>query len=290
MGRRQDPRPHPHAALRVRRVRRDQGLRDGARSGGLPAHAAHPAAVRQRQDLLPRHPVHGRRAHRRHQGDGAGQRDEVVLHPAARLPRLRRDGAQHRPVQGQRGHRRVAVGDLPGRRGHQARGPVQDQLVEAPRPQLAAAGGQGHGHVHQLVDGQARSGAGRVRRGDHPQRAGLRLASARARTSSSSATARSSPRRCRRARSRASPSTRCARSPPISGSTTASTTCCAATSTSPTRRSCRARRPRSCPIRSVDDREIGEPGPITRQIQEIFYATVKGEVDQYKDWNEYVVD
>jgi branched-chain amino acid aminotransferase len=42
------------------------------------------------------------------------------------------------------------------------------------------------------------------------------------------------------------------------------------------------------PIRSVDDREIGEPGPITRQIQEIFNATVRGEVDQYKDWNEYV--
>jgi branched-chain amino acid aminotransferase len=42
------------------------------------------------------------------------------------------------------------------------------------------------------------------------------------------------------------------------------------------------------PIRSVDDREIGEPGPITRQIQEMFYATVRGEVDQYKEWNEYV--
>jgi branched-chain amino acid aminotransferase len=44
------------------------------------------------------------------------------------------------------------------------------------------------------------------------------------------------------------------------------------------------------PIRSVDDREIGEPGPITRQIQEVFFATVKGEVDQYKEWNEYVLD
>jgi branched-chain amino acid aminotransferase len=42
------------------------------------------------------------------------------------------------------------------------------------------------------------------------------------------------------------------------------------------------------PIRSVDDREIGEPGPITRKVQEVFFATVKGEVDRYKDWNEYV--
>ena len=42
------------------------------------------------------------------------------------------------------------------------------------------------------------------------------------------------------------------------------------------------------PIRSVDDRELGEPGPITRQIQEIYFATVRGEVDRYKDWCEHV--
>ncbi len=42
------------------------------------------------------------------------------------------------------------------------------------------------------------------------------------------------------------------------------------------------------PIRSVDDREIGEPGPITRKIQELFFASVRGEVDRYKEWNEYV--
>ncbi|MDP9387910.1 MAG: branched-chain amino acid transaminase [Actinomycetota bacterium] len=42
------------------------------------------------------------------------------------------------------------------------------------------------------------------------------------------------------------------------------------------------------PIRSVDDREIGEPGPITRKVQEVFFAAVKGEVDHYKDWLEHV--
>jgi branched-chain amino acid aminotransferase len=42
------------------------------------------------------------------------------------------------------------------------------------------------------------------------------------------------------------------------------------------------------PIRSVDDREIGEPGPITKQIQETYFATVRGEVDRYKDWLEHV--
>ena len=42
------------------------------------------------------------------------------------------------------------------------------------------------------------------------------------------------------------------------------------------------------PIRSVDDREIGEPGPITRAIQDTYFATVRGEVDRYKDWLEHV--
>ena len=42
------------------------------------------------------------------------------------------------------------------------------------------------------------------------------------------------------------------------------------------------------PIRSVDDRLIGEPGQVTRKIQETYFATVKGEVDRYKEWLEHV--
>ena len=44
------------------------------------------------------------------------------------------------------------------------------------------------------------------------------------------------------------------------------------------------------PIRSIDDRDVGagEPGPVTRKIQETYFATVRGEVDQYKDWLEHV--
>lgn len=41
------------------------------------------------------------------------------------------------------------------------------------------------------------------------------------------------------------------------------------------------------PIRSVDERVLGDPGPITKKLQEIFFATVKGEVEKYSDWNEY---
>ena len=44
------------------------------------------------------------------------------------------------------------------------------------------------------------------------------------------------------------------------------------------------------PIRSVDDRQVGtgKPGPITQQLQQTYFAAVRGEIDRYKDWLEYV--
>ncbi|MHB8318005.1 MAG: branched-chain amino acid transaminase [Acidimicrobiales bacterium] len=44
------------------------------------------------------------------------------------------------------------------------------------------------------------------------------------------------------------------------------------------------------PIRAVDDREVGtgKPGPITKEIQATYFATVRGEVDRYKDWLDHV--
>jgi branched-chain amino acid aminotransferase len=44
------------------------------------------------------------------------------------------------------------------------------------------------------------------------------------------------------------------------------------------------------PIASVDDRPVGDgkPGSMTRQIQEVYRAAVRGKVDRYKDWVEHV--
>jgi branched-chain amino acid aminotransferase len=44
------------------------------------------------------------------------------------------------------------------------------------------------------------------------------------------------------------------------------------------------------PIASVDDRPVGDgkPGPMTRQIQDIYHNAVRGKVDRYKDWVEHV--
>jgi branched-chain amino acid aminotransferase len=44
------------------------------------------------------------------------------------------------------------------------------------------------------------------------------------------------------------------------------------------------------PICSVDDREVGtgRPGPITKEIQQTYFATVRGEVDRYQGWLDHV--
>ena len=43
------------------------------------------------------------------------------------------------------------------------------------------------------------------------------------------------------------------------------------------------------PVREVDDRSVGTGEfPLTKKIQEVFFATVKGEVDKYASWLEHV--
>jgi branched-chain amino acid aminotransferase len=44
------------------------------------------------------------------------------------------------------------------------------------------------------------------------------------------------------------------------------------------------------PIQSVDDRSVGDgrPGPMTRKIQEVYMAAIRGQVDRYREWVEHV--
>ena len=42
------------------------------------------------------------------------------------------------------------------------------------------------------------------------------------------------------------------------------------------------------PLREVDDRVIGEPGPLTKRIQEVFYGIIKGEDERYGEYLEWV--
>jgi len=44
------------------------------------------------------------------------------------------------------------------------------------------------------------------------------------------------------------------------------------------------------PIKAVDDRPVGEgkPGPVTKALQEAYFAAVRGEDDRYQGWLDYV--
>jgi branched-chain amino acid aminotransferase len=44
------------------------------------------------------------------------------------------------------------------------------------------------------------------------------------------------------------------------------------------------------PVRAVDDREVGEPGPITREIQTAYLDTVRGRREQWAHWLEYAAN
>jgi branched-chain amino acid aminotransferase len=46
------------------------------------------------------------------------------------------------------------------------------------------------------------------------------------------------------------------------------------------------------PMVEIDDRKVGEgvPGPVTRQLIELYRQAVTGRLDRYKTWNEYVRD
>ncbi len=41
------------------------------------------------------------------------------------------------------------------------------------------------------------------------------------------------------------------------------------------------------PVRSVDDREVGDPGPVTRELQQAYLDTVRGRREQWSHWLEY---
>jgi branched-chain amino acid aminotransferase len=44
------------------------------------------------------------------------------------------------------------------------------------------------------------------------------------------------------------------------------------------------------PLVEVDDRKVGtgRPGTVTRRLLELYGQATRGELDQYKNWNEYV--
>ena len=98
-----------------------------------------------------------------------------LLHPPARLPRLRPDGPQPAGQPGRGLDRGVGVGRLPGRGGQGQRRAGQDLVLAAHLARLADPARQGQRPVPELGAGQGRVGQGRLRRGDPARRQGPRL-------------------------------------------------------------------------------------------------------------------
>ena len=165
------------------------------------------------------------------------QRAALLLHPPARLPRLRDDGPV--PARGarRRRDRRLGVGRLPRRGGQGQRHPRQGLLVAAHQPRLADPARQGRRPVPEQRAREGRDAQGRLRRGDPARRQGPRLRGLRRehlrrarRRHLHAAADRVDPRRHQ-------PQDRASRSRATSASRSSSATSRAPSSTSPTRSS-----------------------------------------------------
>ena len=116
LGGREDPHRVARHPLRQRRVRGGALLQHPEGLGLLPPRRPHAPADRLGEDLphgAGLHPGPARSGRPRHD---PRQRDEGLLHPPARLPRLRRARRQPVPLPGRRGHPGLGMGRLPRRR------------------------------------------------------------------------------------------------------------------------------------------------------------------------------
>ena len=200
LARRQDPRADPHAALRLRRLRGRPRLQHGQRHRHLPPAGAHRPPVQQRQDPAHADALLQGAGQRGAEAGGARQQAGELLPAPADLDRLAEAGrqpqGQHNPPDG----RRLGLGRLPGRGGHEARHPRQDLQLHPPPRQHHDDAGQGGEQLQQLDPGQHGSAGRRLRRGAAAGQPRASSPKARARTSSSSRTAWSTRPTCRPAR------------------------------------------------------------------------------------------
>ncbi len=195
LGGRESACPQPRAALRHGRFRGHSLLRDRARAGGLQARRPPRPAGQVGRALLPQPALLDRGDRRGDARADPPQRARLLLHPPARLPRLRQPRPLRHRRADRRDHRRLPLGRLPRRGGPEARHPRQGLELAPDRPRRPDPARQGLGPVPQLDPRQDRGAPTPATRRRSCSTSTASSARARARTSSSSATARSSPRR-----------------------------------------------------------------------------------------------
>ncbi len=167
---------HARPSLRVRRLRGRALLRHGARTGDLPARRASRPPLLVREDLPHGDPVHDRPAPRGDARGRARERLQGLLHPAARLSRLRLARRQPVPEPGGRRDRLLRVGQVPRRRRARAGRRRLLLVLDAHRAEHDARDGEGHGELREQPAHQDGGHHERLPRGDRdgPQRAHLR--------------------------------------------------------------------------------------------------------------------
>ena len=122
------------------------------------------------------------------------QRNEGLLHPPARVSRVRDARRQPARQPRRRGHHGVGMGRIPGTGSARTGRRRQGQFVDAPGAEHAAGDGQEHGKLRQLRADQDGSGGRRLLRRPSPSTSTATSARAAARTCFSCATARSTRR------------------------------------------------------------------------------------------------
>ena len=164
----------PRPALRLGRLRGNPRLRDRARHVRLPPHRPSRAAPPLGAAALHGAPVLGRRAPHGDLGRDRRQRAAVVLPPPDCLLRLRRARGLLGGEPGRRRDHVVAVGRVPRRRGAAERDPREGLELAARRTERDPARREGDRRLPQL-DARGRRGEPRgLRRGNSPDRRGLR--------------------------------------------------------------------------------------------------------------------
>ena len=181
--------------------------------------------------------------------------------------------------------RGVALGRVPGRRGREARRPAEDQLLPALPPEHAAHQGEGGRTLRQLDPRGAGSAriAGTTKRSCSTSTATCRRPAARTSSSSSRASAKTTPL------------------PTVLGGITRDAALRLLGDAGVAIREERFTRDEVylaeeafltgtaveiTPIRELDGRRIGtgRPGPVTTRVQELFFSIIRGAEPRYTSW------
>ena len=218
--------------------------------------------------------------------------DAGLLHPPARVPRLRGPGRQSVPLPHRRGHHALGVGHVPGRRRPRERRGRQGQLVVADGARLVPVACQDERQLRQRAAHQDGGHRRRLRRGHRPRQLRLRQRGVGPEHLHRPQRRAATRRRWRPRSSRASRATRSSRSRRNWAIASTRRCCPARCCTSPTSSSSPGRpwKSRRSGRSTGSSSGTGARGPITAAIQRAFFGIISGAAPDTHNWLTYVYE